>query len=237
MAFLCGEPGIGKTSLCRRLAQSAHELGVCVLYGRSDEDLGASYQPFIEALTHLVVHCDESLLDEHVSDHGGALLSVVPALAKRLPGIQPTQSADPDSDRVRLYAAVVNLLSSASVEGGLLLVIDDLHWADKASLQLLRHVCASNELPKVMVLGTYRDSELSAGDALSDTLASITREAPTERFDLLGLEDIEIIEMMEAFTGQTMDEDGVDLPTPSSERQKEIRSSLPSCCVISERPG
>ena len=210
VAFLCGEPGIGKTSLCRRLAQSAHELGVCVLYGRSDEDLGASYQPFIEALTHLVVHCDESLLDEHVSDHGGALLSVVPALAKRLPGIQPTQSADPDSDRVRLYAAVVNLLSSASVEGGLLLVIDDLHWADKASLQLLRHVCASNELPKVMVLGTYRDSELSAGDALSDALASITREAPTERFDLLGLEDIEIIAMMEAFTGQTMDEDGVD---------------------------
>ena len=210
VAFLCGEPGIGKTSLCRRLAQSAHELGVCVLYGRSDEDLGASYQPFIEALTHLVVHCDESLLDEHVSDHGGALLSAVPALAKRLPGIQPTQSADPDSDRVRLYAAAVNLLSLASVEGGLLLVIDDLHWADKASLQLLRHVCASNELSKVMVLGTYRDSELSAGDALSDALASITREAPTERFDLLGLEDIEIIAMMEAFTGQTMDEDGVD---------------------------
>jgi class 3 adenylate cyclase len=211
VAFLCGEPGIGKTSLCRQLALSAHELGACVLYGRCDEDLGASYQPFAEALSHLVVHADEPMLGEHVSEHGGALLGLVPALAKRLPGVQPTRSADPDSDRVRLFSAVVALLSAASAEGGLLLVVDDLHWADKASLQLLRHVCASNQLPKVMVLGTYRDSELSAGDALSDALASITREAPTERFDLVGLEDIEVIAMMEAVAGHTMDQDGVDL--------------------------
>jgi class 3 adenylate cyclase len=211
VAFLSGEPGIGKTSLCKQLAHSAHELGVCVLYGRSDEDLGASYRPFAEALTHLVVHADESLLAEHVSDHGGALLSLVSALAKRLPGIQPTQSADPDSERLRLFGAAVNLLSLASAEGGLLLVIDDLHWADKASLQLLRHICASNQLPNVMVLGTYRDSELSAGDPLSDTLASISRETYMGRFDLLGLEDIEIIAMMEAVTGQTLDQDGVDL--------------------------
>ncbi len=211
VAFLCGEPGIGKTSLCRRLAASAHELGVCVLYGRSDEDLRANYQPFAEALGHLVVHCDEDLLSEHVVEHGGALLSLVPALAKRLPNIKATQSADPDSERVRLFAAVVNLLSLASAEGGLLLIIDDMHWADKASLQLLRHLCASHQLPKVMVLGTYRDSELSAGDALSDALASISRETPIERFDLLGLEDIEIIAMMEAVAGHTMDQDGVDL--------------------------
>ena len=211
VAFLCGEPGIGKTSLCRQLARSAHELGACVLYGRCDEDLGASYQPFSEALAHLVVHADEPLLTEHVAEHGGALLGLVPALAKRLPGIQPTQSADPDSDRVRLFGAVVGLLSLASAERGLLLVVDDLHWADKASLQLLRHVCASTQLSKVMVLGTYRDSELSAGDALTDALASMTREAPTERFDLVGLEDIEVIAMMEAVAGHPMDQDGVEL--------------------------
>jgi class 3 adenylate cyclase len=211
VAFLCGEPGIGKTTLCRQLARSAHDLGACVLYGRCDEDLGASYQPFAEALAHLVVHADEPMLAEHVAEHGGALLGLVPALAKRLPDVQPTQSADPDSERVRLFGAVVGLLSAASAEGGLLFVVDDLHWADRASLQLLRHVCASTQLSKVMVLGTYRDSELSAGDALSDALASITREAPTERFDLVGLEDIEVIAMMEAVAGHTMDQDGVDL--------------------------
>ncbi len=73
-----------------------------------------------------------------------------------MPDVQPTQSADPDSERVRLFGAVVNLLALASADHGLLLVLDDLHWADKASLQLLRHVAATQHLSNVMVLGTYR---------------------------------------------------------------------------------
>jgi class 3 adenylate cyclase len=211
VTFLSGEPGIGKTTLCRQLARSAQDLGVCVLYGRCDEDLGGSYQPFAEALTNLVVHCDESLLSDHVAENGGALLSLVPALSKRLPDVQPAQSGDPDSERMYLFGAVVNLLSLASAEGGLLLVIDDLHWADRASLQLLRHVCASHQLPKVMVLGTYRGSELSAGNVLSDTLASIRREGNADRIDLRGLEDFEILAMMEQVAGHVLEQEGVDL--------------------------
>ena len=209
--FLSGEPGIGKTSLCKEVTRSAHEVGIPVIYGRCDEDLVVSYQPFAEALSHLVIHSPDQLLEEHIADTGGSLLSLVPALAKRMPDVAPTQSADPDSERLRLFGAVVNLLELASSDLGLLVVLDDLHWADKASLQLLRHVASSPQLPKVMVLGTYRDSELSAGDPLSDALASITRETPTERFDLVGLEDIEIIAMMERVAGHDLDQDGVDL--------------------------
>jgi class 3 adenylate cyclase/tetratricopeptide (TPR) repeat protein len=209
--FLSGEPGIGKTSLCKELAQSAHELDIPVVYGRCDEDLVVNYQPFAEAMTHLVVHSQDSVLEDHVVDCGGALLGLAPTLGKRLPGVTPAQSADPDSERPRLFGAVVNLLSLASADHGLLLVLDDLHWADKASLQLLRHVASSPQLSKVMILGTYRSSDIAAGDALSDTLASLRREANAERIDLVGLEDYEIIEMMEQVAGHDLDQDGVDL--------------------------
>jgi class 3 adenylate cyclase len=210
-AFISGEPGIGKTTLCRQLAQTAHELGVCVLYGRCDEDLTISYQPFAEALNHLVINCDDSLLSEHVDECGGALLSLVPALAKRTPRASESLGADLDSERLRLFGAVMQILASASANAGVLLVVDDLHWADKASLQLLRHVCSSTQLSNVMVVGTYRDSELSAGNALSDTLASLRREANAERVDLDGLDDSDILEMMEQVAGQTMEQDGVEL--------------------------
>ena len=60
--FLCGEPGIGKTSLCTEVTRATHELGIPVLYGRCDEDLVVSYQPFAEALSYLVVHASDSLL-------------------------------------------------------------------------------------------------------------------------------------------------------------------------------
>lgn len=211
IAFLSGEPGIGKTSLCRTVSQAAHERGMAVLYGRCDEDFSVGYQPFAEALTYLVVHADESLLSDHVAENGGALLGLIPSLSKRIPDLHGTHSADPDSERLRLFSAVVSLLALGSASTGLLLVLDDLHWADKATLQLLRHVVSSTQLPRVMIIGAYRDSELSAGHPLSDTLASLRREAAVDRIDLVGLADLEIIEIMEHVAGHTMDQTGVDL--------------------------
>jgi class 3 adenylate cyclase len=211
VTLLSGEPGIGKTSLSRQVAQATHALGVPVLYGRCDEDLIISYQPFAEALAHLVVHADEDLLRDHVAESGGALLSLVPQLAKRIPEVPATKGADPDGEQSRLFSAVAALFAAASAERGLLIVVDDLHWADKATLQLLRHVAGSPQLSRIMVVGTYRDSDLSSTHPLTDTLATLRREAAVERIDLVGLEDFEIVEMMEGVAGHEMDQDGVDL--------------------------
>jgi len=132
-------------------------------------------------------------------------------LSTRLPDLPVLQSADPDTERGRFFNGVVGLLRTASTDASLLLVIDDLHWADAASLQLLRHVARSNHLGRVMILGTYRDSELTAGSALSDMLASLRRETDIQRIDLVGLEDFEIVEMMEAAAGHAMPDEGVAL--------------------------
>jgi class 3 adenylate cyclase/tetratricopeptide (TPR) repeat protein len=211
VVFLSGEPGIGKTTLCREVARAAYELGVPVLYGRSDEDLGMAYQPFAEALGHLVASADEKVLAEHVAEDGSALAGLVPALAKRVPTLLAPVGADGDTERLRLFSAVVGLLGAASAPSGLLLVVDDLHWADRASLQLLRHVACSHQLPRVMILATYRDSDLAAQDALADTLASLRRDVESLRIDVRGLEDIEVLEMMERVAGHELGSDGVEL--------------------------
>jgi predicted ATPase len=184
---------------------------VCVLYGRCEEEVGTGYQPIADALTHLVVHGEESLLTQHTAEHGGALLPLVPALSKRVQGLSEGRKAGTDEERIRLFAAVDSLISLASMETGLLLVLDDLHWADKATLQMLRHVVASTELTNVMVVGTYRSSEITTGHPLSDTLASLRREADASRIALAGLEAFEIVEMMEHIAGHDMDESGWQL--------------------------
>ena len=158
LIFVSGEPGIGKTSLCRQVAQEAYERGLTVLYGRSDEDLGVQ----LPTLRRGVEPTDRPR--RRVTAHRscgrprGALASLVPALSKRMPDVVEVPTADPDTERLRLFSAVAGLLSSAAAEGGgLLVVLDDLHWADRASLQLLRHLANSDQLAKVMLLGTYRD--------------------------------------------------------------------------------
>ena len=107
VVLITGEPGIGKSALAAELAQTAFEQGGCVLLGRCDEDGGAPYRPFQEALSHLVTHADEDLIRAHVANHGGELACMVPALGRRLSELPPPQTSDPDTERYLLWAAAV----------------------------------------------------------------------------------------------------------------------------------
>ncbi len=75
--------------------------------------------------------------------------------------LPPSKATDSDTERVLLFAAVVGLLATMSEHQPVVLVLDDLQWADKASLQMLRHLTAADQSMRVLVLGTYRDSECS----------------------------------------------------------------------------
>jgi class 3 adenylate cyclase/tetratricopeptide (TPR) repeat protein len=211
VVLIAGEPGQGKTTLVSEIARQAHEDGLTVLLGRCDEEVGAPYRPFHEALTHYVAHAEEALLRSHVAAHGGELARLVPALQQRLGDLPAPQSTDPDTERYLLYAAAVGLLELASVQTPVLLMLDDLHWVDKPSLQLLRHVVANTSAARLLIFGTYRDAELSASHPLTEALGGLLREPGVSSLHLKGLEDTGVIAFMEEAAGHALDDAGVGL--------------------------
>jgi DNA-binding SARP family transcriptional activator len=205
-----GEPGVGKTRLAAELATIIAPESAGVLYGRCDEDLGIPYQPWVEALRHLVGHEPREFLAEHVARYGAELGRLIPELAQNVGDVSPTPAGDPEAERHLLFSAVVALIARVCSDNPVLLVLEDLHWADKPSLLLLRHVIASTDPRGLMVVGTYRPSDLAAEHPLTDVLALLHREQHLQRVDLRGLDDAEVVALLEA-AGHTLDDAGVAL--------------------------
>jgi class 3 adenylate cyclase len=204
IVLLEGEAGIGKTTLVSSFARDAHTDGAIVLYGRCDEDLSVPYQPWAEALDHLARHLPESIVRAHVDERGADLSALVPALAARR-DLPPRRSTDPETERHLLFGAVVDLLERATAEQSLVLVLDDLHWVDRPSLQLFRHVIAAPSEMQLLVLATFRGTDVGAGHPLADARAALYREEGVERVALRGLDDLELLALMEASAGHPMD--------------------------------
>ncbi|GAC1442557.1 MAG: hypothetical protein NVS3B26_17250 [Mycobacteriales bacterium] len=212
LIFLAGEPGQGKTTLVAEIARRAHKDGATVLLGRCDEELGTPYRPFCEALSHYVAHAPKSLLSAHVAVHGSELVGLVPALGHRLGGLPPRQSDDGDTERYLLFAAVVGLLEAACAEHPVVVVLDDVHWADKPSLQLLRHLLSNTSSARLLILGTYRDVALSASHPLTETLAALHREPDgVTTSNVRGLDDAAVRAIFESNVGHELDGNGVAL--------------------------
>ena len=163
VVLISGEAGQGKTTLAAEASRAAFTSGACVLFGHCEENLATPYQLFAETLGHFITHVSEDRLLAHVATHGSELARLVPALSSRIPDLPPSRATDSDSERYLLFAAVVGLLSLASERQPVLLVFDDLQWADQGSLMLLRHVAASDLSMRVLIVGTYRDTELARG--------------------------------------------------------------------------
>ena len=209
--LISGEAGLGKTTLAAEAARTAFDNGACVLFGHCEEDLATPYQLFGEALGHYVTHARQDQLVVHIETHGSELSRLVPALASRIPDLPPSKATDTETERFLLFAAIVDLLARVSEHQPLVLVLDDLQWADKGSLLLLRHLTAADQAMRVLVLGTYRDSELSHSHPLTDTLAALRRHSGVSRIELAGLNDNDVVAYLEAAAGQTLDDAGVGL--------------------------
>ena len=207
IVLLGGEAGIGKSPLIASACHSAFEKGAIVLYGRCDEDLFAAYQPFVEALGHLLTHVDDAVLSALGDARLSALLRVVPDVHRRRPQLTEARATDPDAERWLLFGAVVALLDEVSAAAPVVLVLDDLHWADRPTLQLLRHL-SSHVSGRLLLLGTYRDAGLSAAHPLTETLAALTREEHVVRIPLRGFAEGEVVAFLTATAGQEMDEVG-----------------------------
>jgi class 3 adenylate cyclase len=207
VALLAGESGIGKTRLAGELAAATHAAGATVLAGRCDEDLGVPYQPFVEALRQYVGHAG----DRRLGRHPGELTRLVPELAELVPGLPEPLRSDPETERYRLFDAFASWLSDTSASAPVLLVLDDLHWAAKPTLLLLRHVLRSPEPLRLLVVATYRDTDIGRGHPVADLLADLRRETGVERLSLGGLDAAGVLAFMEAQAHHHLDEDGESL--------------------------
>lgn len=208
VALMSGEAGIGKTRLSTHLALQAHGEGATVLYGRCDEHLGVPYQPWVQALGLLIDEAPQAMLREHVERYGGDLARLVPALRDRIPNLPAPRESDPETERYLLYAAVAGLLQLTREAEPLLLILDDLHWADSPTVSLLRYVVASSSSIPVMLVGAYRDTEPSRNHPLAALVADLRHEHGVQQIKLTGLAPHEVVAFMESAAGHELDEAG-----------------------------
>ena len=184
VAVLTGEPGIGKSALARAFARRTYDDGAAVLHGACDEDLQAPYQPFIEAMR--VYAADHAYDLARLGASAARLSRIVPELTTLIPGLTRREGGDPEIERLLLFEAVVDLLSAAARQTPVVLVLDDLHWASRPTLQMLGHVCKAR-LPSVLVVLCYRNTELADAPGLWELLSDLHRLPAVATLNLGGL--------------------------------------------------
>jgi class 3 adenylate cyclase/DNA polymerase III delta prime subunit len=207
VVLLAGEPGIGKTRLAVELARAAHEQGATVLAGSCHEEIRAPYQPFVEALRHYIACCPPAELTVQVTPRRAQLAAIVPELDD---GRSPHEAAGlgaeherlPEQERFHLFEAVCAVLAEAAHLRPLVLFLDDLHWADPSSLLLLRHLARAAPSAPLLVLGTYRPSEVDEQHPLAQALAELRRSRTLTQIALSGLGETEVAELIAARTGE-----------------------------------
>ena len=203
VAVLVGEPGIGKTRLAAEFCRSAYAEGALVLLGRCYEESLVPYQSFVEAMRH---YLSESPVDEirlAVGPHRPTLVRLVPELAE--PGAQvsiSTTGESPERDQFLLFESVASLLRAVAAEHPLILVLDDLHWADGPTLLLLRHLVRATEGVPLLILATYRETEVDDDHPLGQALAELRRARALETVALRGLGQRDVAELISSQAGR-----------------------------------
>jgi DNA-binding SARP family transcriptional activator len=197
-----GEAGIGKTRLASELATAVHEQNALVLYGRCDEGLAVPYQPFVEALRPYARAVGLDRLRAELGDLAAELERLLPELTS----LGEPMRADPESERFALFEAVAALLESATREQCALLLVDDLHWAAHPTLLLLRHLIRSERPLNLLILGTYRETELDASHPLAQLLADLHRDASVQLVSIRGLDVDAIATLLQAADGNDVRE-------------------------------
>ena len=124
--------------------------------------------------------------------YAGELVRLVPRSADLVPDLPPPVSTDPETSQYRLFEAVAGALAAGSQAAPILFVIDDLHWAAKPTLLMLRHIATSVDHARLMIVGTYRDTDLHRGQPLAEVLADLRRVEGVRRLSLAGLAQPEV---------------------------------------------
>lgn len=197
LVLLVGEPGIGKSRTADEFARRASRHGISVHWGRCHEAADApAYWPWTQALGAYADAQDAGALRRQLGAEASLIATMIPRLRERLSDLERPVRAD----RFALFEALVAFLRRAATSAPLALVFDDLHWADEASLRLLRFATADLAESRVLIVGTYRQIELSARPdiiGLVGELASLALCIP-----LVGLDRDDVARLVRQIAGR-----------------------------------
>jgi tetratricopeptide (TPR) repeat protein len=188
VVFLYGNAGIGKTRLCSQFAQEVQEAGATVLYGRCEEEALAPYGPLLQSLRHYATYGDVFALPAAIELAGLGW----PIPGSERGGEQPGRA----SERFELFEAAVALVRQLTETAPLLVIFDDLHWADIPTLRVLRHLIRYVEDARVTLVCTSRDDEPGQDELRLRALTEIRREANVETLTLHGLSEDETAQLV-----------------------------------------
>jgi DNA-binding SARP family transcriptional activator/tetratricopeptide (TPR) repeat protein len=194
LVLLAGDAGIGKTTLTADVARRVHEEGAIVLAGRSPRETVVPYQPILEALRHWALNASLTDLRATAREYGSELSRLIPELRRRAPDLPPPAVDEPETERYRLFEAVVGLLTELSRSAPVLLVLDDLQWADRPTLLLLRHLARVTSPARVLILAAYRSTE--RGDTFNSALTELLRDRLATQLDIKGLSEPDTAELV-----------------------------------------
>jgi len=190
--LISGEPGVGKTRLADELGAEAASCGVRVAWGRCWEGGGApAYWPWVEIVRALVLEPGRARQQQTV---------VPPEIGQLIPELaaetrQQRSSSDPEQRRFRLFDAVATLVKQVARATPLVLILDDLHEADRGSLEMLKFVASGLTDSRVIIVGTYRDAEVRRSSYLAESISEIVRRG--HPMPLAGMAENEVAQMIE----------------------------------------
>jgi class 3 adenylate cyclase len=207
LVMVSGEPGIGKSRLAEEAGVYARLRAAQVLAGRCYEtEHIVPLLPFVEAIRAYVVREPPDDLLKELGDGASDVASLVSEVRQRLPDLPESGRPEGDETRHYLVESVSTFLLNAAAVHPIVLILDDLHWADAPSLRLLCHLARRLPDSRLLVIGTYREVEVTRGHPLTEALGELRRERGFEHLALGGLSPPEVHELLEALAERRLDE-------------------------------
>lgn len=201
LVLLGGEPGVGKTRLASEILEDGRERGLLALAGHASEDQTAPFLIATEILEAMVRLVPAPELRQMLGSSASELSRLLPELRQRYADLQEPVQMPPEMQQRQLFRSVLEFLTRASAERPLVMLLDDLHWADESSLLLLEHIAARlAELP-ILMIGTYRDVEADVGKPFARVLATLVRQRLAERMTVKAFDEGSVAEILTALGG------------------------------------
>ncbi|KPC67097.1 helix-turn-helix transcriptional regulator [Streptomyces chattanoogensis] len=226
-----GEAGVGKTRLIEEFTESARAQGALVALGGSIEigSEGLPYAPFSAVLHTLNAHLPDELAAA-VAGQEGELARILPEL-----GEAAGEAHDEETGRARLFELTARLLERLAARRSLVLVIEDLHWADRSTRELLAYLLRALHKSGVLLVATYRSDDIHRRHPLRPFLAEIDRTRTVRRVELARFNRAEVRSQLAGITGSEPEETTVDRVFKRSEGNaffvEELARSIADGCL------